>query len=153
MHGGASLTPKYPLATPEALKELDGLLLGAPTRYGRLPAQVSQFFDKTGGLWATGGLVGKFASTFTSTASPHGGQETTHLTTLPFFVHQGMIYVPIGYTQPYLSDLTEVHGASPYGVSTVAAADGSRQPTAGELAVARYQGEVSTLVFSDRFRC
>lgn len=143
MHAGASLKPKYPLITPDDLKELDGFLLGSPTRYGRLPAQVSAFFDKTGGLWASGGLVGKYASTFTSTASQHGGQETTHLTTLPFFVHHGIIYVPIGYTQPYLSDLTEIHGGSPWGTSTVAAGDGSRQPTERELALARSQGEVS----------
>lgn len=148
MHAGGSLKPKYPiidaLTKPEELKELDGFLLGAPTRYGRLPAQVSAFFDTTGQLWASGALSGKFASTFTSTASQHGGQETTHLTTIPWFVHHGIIYVPIGYTQPYLTDLTEVHGGSAYGASTVAAADGSRQPTQGELQLAKYQGEVSS---------
>lgn len=147
MHAGGSLKPKYPiidaLTKPEELKELDGFLLGAPTRYGRLPAQVSAFFDTTGQLWASGALAGKFASTFTSTASQHGGQETTHLTTIPWFVHHGIIYVPLGYTQPYLTDLTDVHGGSAYGVSTVAAADGSRTPTQGELQLAKYQGEVS----------
>lgn len=150
MHAGASLKPKYPLITPAALAELDGFLLGSPTRYGRLPAQVSAFFDQTGGLWASGGLVGKFASTFTSTASQHGGQETTHLTTIPFFAHHGIIYVPIGYTQAYLTDLETIHGGSAYGASTVAAADGSRQPQAGELALAKYQGEVSS---APDFRC
>lgn len=143
MHAGASLKPRYPLITPEDLTHLDGFIFGTPTRYGRTPAQVSAFFDKTGGLWATGALVGKYASTFTSTASQHGGQETTHLTTIPFFVHHGVIYVPIGYGNSYLSDLTEIHGGSPYGTSTVAAADGSRVPTKGELELARYQGEVS----------
>lgn len=142
MKGGGSLKPKYPVVTPNDLKDLDGFLLGAPTRYGRLPAQVSAFFDQTGGLWATGALHGKFGATFTSSASSHGGQETTHLTTLPFFAHHGIIYVPIGYTQPYLTDLTEVHGGSPYGSSTIAGGDGSRQPTEGELKLAQYQGEV-----------
>lgn len=148
MHADGSLKPKYPvidaLTKPQELEELDGFLLGAPTRYGRLPAQVSAFFDTTGQLWATGALTGKFASTFTSTASQHGGQETTHLTTIPFFAHHGIIYVPIGYTQPYLTDLTDIHGGSAYGISTVAAADGSRTPTQGELQMARYQGEVCT---------
>ena len=141
MHAGQSLKPKYPIITPDALKELDGFLLGSPTRYGRLPAQVNAFFDQTGGLWASGALVGKFGATFTSTASQHGGQETTHLTTLPFFAHHGIIYVPIGYTQPYLTALNEIHGGSPYGASTIAGSDGSRVPTEGELALARYQGE------------
>ncbi len=76
------------------MKEYDGFLFGFPTRYGRAPAQVSAFFDRTGGLWASGALIGKFAGTFTSTASQHGGLETTHLTTIPFFVHHGMNYVP-----------------------------------------------------------
>lgn len=143
MHAGNSLKPRYPIITPEDLTTLDGFLLGTPTRYGRTPAQVSAFFDRTGGLWATGALVGKYASTFTSTASQHGGQETTHLTTIPFFAHHGIIYVPIGYSQPYLTDLTDVHGGSAYGASTIAAADGSRVPEKGELDIARHQGEVS----------
>ncbi|KAL1411053.1 hypothetical protein Q8F55_002000 [Vanrija albida] len=141
MKGGGSLKPKYPIATPNDLKDLDGFLLGAPTRYGRIPAQVSAFFDQTGGLWATGALHGKLASTFTSSATQHGGQETTHLTTFPFFAHHGIIYVPLGFTQPYLTDLTEIHGGSPYGVSTIAGGDGSRQPTEGELKLAFHQGE------------
>lgn len=153
MHAGGSLKPKYPLINalrnPQELTELDGFLIGAPTRFGRVPAQVSAFFDTTGGLWAKGALSGKFAGTFTSTASQHGGQETTHLTTLPWFVHHGIIYVPIGYTNPFLTDLTDIHGGSAYGISTVAAADGSRSPTSGELQTARYQGEVSLTVSAD----
>jgi NAD(P)H dehydrogenase (quinone) len=143
MHAGSSLKPKYEIITPEKLKELDGFILGSPTRYGRVSAQVSAFIDQTGGLWATGALVGKFVSTFTSSAGQHGGQETTALTTMPFFAHQGLIYVPIGFTQPYISDLTEIHGTSAWGASTIAAPDGSRQPTEGELGVAKGQGAVS----------
>jgi NAD(P)H dehydrogenase (quinone) len=143
MHAGASLKPKYPLLEPAHLTEVDGFIFGIPTRYGRAPSQVSAFFDKTGGLWASQALSGKYATTFTSTASQHGGQELTHLTTMPFFVHHGCIYVPIGYKEPYLSDNGEVHGASPWGVSTVANGDGSRVPTEGEKRVARFQGEVS----------
>lgn len=144
MHAGASLKPKYPLVTPQDLVELDGFIFGIPTRYGRAPAQVSAFFDKTGGLWAQQALAGKYVGTFTSTASQHGGQELTHLTTMPFWAHHGCIYVPIGYKAPYLQNNEEVHGGSPWGVSTVANGDGSRVPTKGELEVARWQGEVST---------
>lgn len=89
MHAGSSLSPKYPILKPDDLKEVDGLILGAPTRYGRLPAQVSAFFDQCGGLWQSKALTGKFAAVFTATATPQGGQETTALTTIPFFTHQG----------------------------------------------------------------
>ncbi|ODN83336.1 NAD(P)H:quinone oxidoreductase, type IV [Cryptococcus amylolentus CBS 6039] len=140
MHAGSSLKPKYPVITPNDLKELDGFLLGAPTRYGRLPAQVDAFFDQTGGLWATGALVGKFVGTFTSTAGQHSGQESTHITTFPFFAHHGLAYVPIGYTDPSVGNVDQVQGGSPYGASVVAAADGHLQPTANDLKVAAHQG-------------
>lgn len=93
-----------PNVTGEMLKEFDGFLFGFPTRYGRATAAVSAFFDTTGGLWFTGALVGKFAGVFTSTASQHGGQETTALTTIPFFVHHGISFVPCPYTLPELTD-------------------------------------------------
>jgi len=140
--GGLSIEPKHDIATPEALEELDGFLIGAPTRYGRLPAQVSAFLDSTGGQFARGAFVGKFASTFTSSNTQHGGQETTALTTMPFFAHMGIIHVPIGFTQPYLADVESAHGGSPYGVSTLAGQDGKRTPTEGELALAEHQGKV-----------
>ncbi|TYJ52157.1 NAD(P)H:quinone oxidoreductase, type IV [Cryptococcus floricola] len=140
MHAGSSLKPKYPVITPNDLKELDGFLLGAPTRYGRLPAQVDAFFDQTGGLWATGALVGKFVGTFTSTAGQHSGQESTALTTFPFFAHHGLAYVPIGYTDPSVGNVDQIQGGSPYGASVVAAADGHLQPTANDLKVAAHQG-------------
>ena len=142
MHAGSSLKPKYPIITPDALKELDGFIIGAPTRYGRVPAQVSAFFDQCGQLWFTGALVGKFVSMFTSTAGQHGGHESTFLTTWPFFVHQGLVYVPIGYTHPKLADLDQVNGGTPYGASTTAASDGHLQPTVVDLEVAEHQGKV-----------
>ncbi|OCF36641.1 NAD(P)H:quinone oxidoreductase, type IV [Kwoniella heveanensis CBS 569] len=139
MHAGSSLHPKYPVITPNDLAEVDGLILGAPTRYGRVPAQVDAFFDATGGLWAKGGLVGKFVTMFTSTAGQHSGQESTFLTTYPFFAH--LVYVPIGYANQAVGSLEQVQGGSPYGASTIAGADGSRKPLALELEIAQFQGK------------
>ncbi|KLT39337.1 cytoplasm protein [Cutaneotrichosporon oleaginosum] len=139
--GGASLEPKHPVITPEALVELDGFLIGAPTRFGRMPAQVSAFLDSTGAQYAQGSLVGKFAGTFTSSNSQHGGQETTHLNIFPYFAHQGIIFVPNGYQFKYAGDTASVHGASPYGASTIAGADGSFKPNEEEIAVAESQGK------------
>jgi len=130
----------YPIITPDALKEFDGFLLGIPTRYGRAVASVSAFFDQTGGLWATGALIGKFAGIFTSTASQHGGQETTVFSTLPILVHHGIIFVPIGYANPNLSDYSEIIGGSPYGAAAITTGDGSRGLSEKELDIAAYQG-------------
>jgi len=130
-----------PFITPSDLPQYDGFIFAFPTRYGRAVSQMSAFFDATGQLWATGALVGKFASTITSTATQNGGQETTHLTTIPFFTHHGLIYVPIGYGDKSLFDLTAVHGGSPWGASTLANGDGSRQPSDLEKGVAEYQGK------------
>lgn len=138
----AAPKPSHPvLEDVNTLKEFDGFLFGFPTRYGRTPAQVSIFFDKTGGLWMSGGLVGKFAGIFTSTASQHGGQETTALTTLPFLSHHGMIYVPIGYANANLQDNGEVLGGSAWGAGTIAGGDGARKPHAKELDIANHQGK------------
>ncbi|GAA5833409.1 hypothetical protein JCM9279_001515 [Rhodotorula babjevae] len=134
----------HPEVTPQDLTKYDGFLLGMPTRYGRAPAAVSAFFDATGGLWASGALVGKLAGIFTSTASQHGGQESTALTTIPFFAHHGIIYVPIGFAAPELSDNGEIVGGSAYGAAGVAGGDGSRQISAKELNVARYQAKFFT---------
>ncbi|GAA5854237.1 hypothetical protein JCM8547_001749 [Rhodosporidiobolus lusitaniae] len=131
----------YPDVTAEDLKKYDGFLLGAPTRYGRMPAAVSAFFDTTGGLWFTGALVGKFAGIFTSTASQHGGQESTALTTVPFFAHHGINFVPIAYTLPELTDNTEVVGGSAYGAAAVANGDGSRAVSEKEKTVAKFQAK------------
>ena len=142
MHANKAPIASFPVITPDKLAEYDGFIMGFPTRYGRAPAQVSAFFDQTGGLWAKGALVGKFASTFTSTASQHGGLETTHLSTYPFFAHHGVIIVPIGYRNfAEQTALDVVVGPSAYGAGTVAGGDGSRQPVAQDLAVAKSQGE------------
>ncbi|WRT67347.1 NAD(P)H:quinone oxidoreductase, type IV [Kwoniella shivajii] len=140
MYAGGSLTPKYPIATPDALKEADGIIIGAPTRYGRVPAQVSALFDATGGLWAAGALTGKFVSMFTSAAGQHSGHESTVITTFPFFAHHGLVYVPIGYSEPAVGGIDAVQGGSPYGASTVAAGDGHLQPSAVDLKIAEHQG-------------
>ncbi|SNX85079.1 probable 1,4-Benzoquinone reductase [Melanopsichium pennsylvanicum] len=142
MHANKEPLKSLPAITPDLLKEYDGFIFGFPTRYGRAPAQVSAFFDKTGGLWASGALVGKFGATFTSTASQHGGNETTHLTTIPFFIHHGINYVPHGYRDfSQQTNLSEIHGISAYGAGTIAGGDGSRQPIDIDLAVAKSQGE------------
>lgn len=142
MHANKAPISSLPEITPEKLAEYDGFIFGFPTRYGRAPAQVSAFFDKTGGLWASGALIGKFGATFTSTASQHGGNETTHLTTIPFFVHQGVNYVPLGYREfANQTNLEQIHGASAYGAGTIAAGDGSRQPIDIDLTISKSQGK------------
>lgn len=129
-----------PLANPKRLAEADAIVIGTPTRYGSATAQMCAFLDATGQLWATGALIGKVGSAFTSTASQHGGQETTLLTMSTFFFHQGMVIVGVPYSTPELSNLSEVSGGTPYGASTIAGPRGERQPTANELAIARAQG-------------
>ncbi|GAA6001546.1 hypothetical protein JCM10207_006717 [Rhodosporidiobolus poonsookiae] len=136
----------YPDVTPDALTKYDGFLFGAPTRYGRMPAAVSAFFDATGGLWMKGALTGKFAGVFTSTASQHGGQETTALTTIPFFAHHGIVFVPTGFGAPQLSDNSKVVGGSAYGAAGVANGDGSRAISEEETAVAKYQAQFFTKI-------
>ncbi|CAE6410307.1 unnamed protein product [Rhizoctonia solani] len=132
---------EIPTITPEDLKNFDGFAFGIPTRYGRAPAQISAFFDATGGLWATQALSKKFATVFVSTGSQNGGQETTALTTMPFFAHHGIIYVPLGYRAPELGGVKDIRGGGPFGSGTVAAGDGSRQPSEEELAVAQTHGK------------
>ncbi|KAJ9083155.1 hypothetical protein DSO57_1037494 [Entomophthora muscae] len=127
--------------TPDKLTEADGFLFGFPTRFGMMPAQFKHFWDRCGGLWATGALQGKFAGTFISSNTQHGGQETTHLTFLTTLAHFGMIYVPLGYTSPHLQEDSEVMGGSPYGASTVAGKNGAREVHEKELEIARTQGE------------
>ncbi|GAA5814477.1 hypothetical protein MFLAVUS_007974 [Mucor flavus] len=132
--------PDLPIITPEQLNDADGILFGFPTRFGSMPGQVKTLLDGTGAAFAKGTLHGKFAGTFFSTGSQHGGQETTALTTIPFFTHQGMTYVPLGFPAQ-LNDNTEIVGGSAYGAGTIAGGDGSRQPTVKELQVAHIQGQ------------
>jgi len=127
------------VATPAELAQYDAIIVGTPTRFGNMSAQMRTFFDQTGGLWAKGALAGKVASVFTSTGTG-GGQEMTITSTWTTLAHHGMIIVPIGYTTPELFDVSQVGGGTPYGASTIAGGDGSRQPDPRELTIARHQG-------------
>jgi len=127
------------VATVEDL-EHDAIIVGTPTRFGNMCAQMRNYFDQTGGLWAQGKLVGKVGSVFTSTGTQHGGQETTIVSVHATMLHHGMIIVGVPYTARGLSNMSEITGGSPYGASTLAASDGSRQPSANELEIARFQG-------------
>ncbi|KAK9247425.1 flavoprotein-like protein [Lipomyces tetrasporus] len=131
----------YPIATNETLTSHDAFLFGIPTRYGTYPAQWKSFWDATGGIWASGGLIGKSAGIFVSTGTPQGGQETTALNSLSVLVHHGITFVPAGYRAfGQMANFNEVHGGSPWGAGTYAGADGSRQPTALEKEIAEIQG-------------
>lgn len=129
-----------PVADPRRLQEADAIVLGCPTRYGSAPAQMRAFLDNTVGQWVSGALIGKVGSAFTSTASQHGGQETTLLTMSTFFFHMGMVICGVPYSTQELLTLDEISGGTPYGASTIAGPRGERQPTANELAIARAQG-------------
>ena len=129
-----------PYADPMKLAQADAIIFGTPTRFGNMCAQMRNFLDQTGPLWATGGLVGKVGSVFTSTASQHGGQETTLTSFHTTLFHHGMVVVGIPYIDQRLVEMDEISGGTPYGASTVTRGDGSRQPSANELALARFQG-------------
>jgi NAD(P)H dehydrogenase (quinone) len=129
-----------PVAKPEQLAEADAIIFGTPTRFGNMCAQMRNFLDQTGSLWAKGALIGKLGSVFTSTASQHGGQETTIASFHTTLLHQGMIIVGVPYSEQRLLNMNEITGGTPYGASTMAGGDGSRQPSENELAIARFQG-------------
>lgn len=128
------------VASPAELADYDAIIVGTPTRFGNMSAQMRNFFDQTGGLWAKGALFGKVASVFTSTGTG-GGQEMTITSVWTTLAHHGMTIVPIGYGTPELFDISKVSGGTPYGASTLAGGDGSRQPDERELSIARFQGE------------
>jgi len=130
-----------PIIEPNRLAEADAIIFGAPTRFGNMCAQMRNFLDQTGGLWMKGALVGKVGSVFTSTATQHGGQETTITSFHSTLLHHGMIIVGVPYAEQRLLNMEEITGGSPYGASTLAGPDGSRQPSANELAIAKYQGK------------
>ena len=135
-----------PIADPKRLAEADAIILGTPTRYGSAAAQMRAFLDATGQHWMAGSLIGKVGSAFTSTASQHGGQETTLLTIATFFYHQGMVIAGVPYSSQELLTLSEMSGGTPYGASTIAGPRGERQPSANELAIARAQGRHVTQI-------
>jgi NAD(P)H dehydrogenase (quinone) len=130
-----------PIAKPEQLAEADAIIFGTPTRFGNMCAQMRNFLDQTGQLWMKGALAGKVGSVFASTATQHGGQETTITSFHSTLLHHGMIIVGVPYTVQELTNMNEITGGTPYGATTLAGADGSRQPTENELAIARFQGK------------
>ncbi len=136
---GAKLDQAAPVADPKELGGYDAILFGTPTRFGNMAAQMRNFLDQTGGLWVKGALVGKVGSVFASTGTG-GGNESTIISFVTTLMHHGMIYVGLPYACPELADISEVKGGSPWGAATIAGADGSRQPSAKELAQARFQG-------------
>jgi NAD(P)H dehydrogenase (quinone) len=127
-------------ATQDHLADADAIIFGTPTRFGNMAAQMRSFLDRTGSLWAKNALVGKAGSVFTSTASQHGGQETTITSFHTTLLHHGMVVVGVPYSCKELNVVGEMSGGSPYGASTIAGNDGSRQPSENELAIARFQG-------------
>jgi NAD(P)H dehydrogenase (quinone) len=131
-----------PVASVGELENYDAIVVGTGTRYGRMTSQMAAFLDQTGGLWQRGALEGKVGAAFTSTATQHGGQETTLLSIITNLLHFGMVIVGLPYSFKGMMTVDEVVGGSPYGATTIANGDGSRQPSAVELAGARYQGEV-----------
>ncbi|MFO7713160.1 NAD(P)H:quinone oxidoreductase [Desulfosarcina sp.] len=137
---GAKLDQAAPIATVEELPNYDAIIFGTPTRFGNMCAQMRNFLDQTGGLWAGGKLVAKVGSVFTSTATQHGGQETTITSFHNTLLHHGMIIVGVPYTCQELSNMDEITGGSPYGATTLADTDGSRLPSENELKIARFQG-------------
>ncbi len=138
---GFKLDQAAPIATVDELPNYDAIIVGVPTRFGNMPAQMKNFLDQTGGLWFNGKLIGKVGSVFSSTATQHGGQESTILSTHTVLLHHGMVIVGLPYSWQGQMGVKEVTGGSPYGASTIADGDGSRQPSANELAGARFQGK------------
>ena len=130
-----------PVASPNELADYDAVIFGTPTRYGNMAAQMRNFLDQTGALWQGNKLVGKVASMFVSTATQHGGQESTILSSIPTFLHLGMVYVGLPYSYAGQFGHDEVMGGSPYGASTIAGGDGSRHPSKVELEAAHFQGK------------
>jgi NAD(P)H dehydrogenase (quinone) len=137
---GAKLDQAAPVATVDELPNYDAIIFGTPTRFGNMCAQMRNFLDQTGRLWMKGGLVGKVGSVFTSTATQHGGQETTITSFHTTLLHHGMIVVGVPYSCQELLNMGEITGGSPYGAGTLAGGDGSRTPTDNELKIARFQG-------------
>ena len=137
---GMKIDQEAPVASPNELDEYDAIIFGTPTRYGNMAAQMRNFLDQTGGLWVKGALVGKVGSVFASTATQHGGQETTITSFHSTLLHHGMIIVGLPYSFAGQTRMDEVTGGSPYGATTLAGGDGSRQPSESELDGARFQG-------------
>ncbi|NYT24400.1 NAD(P)H:quinone oxidoreductase [Alcaligenaceae bacterium] len=148
---GFKLDQSAPIATVQELPEYDAIIFGTGTRYGNMTSQMKNFIDQTGSLWASGALVGKVGSVFSSSATQHGGQESTILTFHPVLLHLGFVIVGLPYSFQGQMGVDEVMGNSPYGASTIAGGDGSRQPSQVELEGARYQGRHVAQIASKLF--
>ena len=129
-----------PVGKPDDLADADAIIFGTPTRFGNMCAQMRNFLDQTGGLWAKGALIGKVGSMFASSNCQHGGQETTLISSYITLLHHGMVLVGMPYSEMRQCTTDEITGGSPYGVTTIAGSDGSRMPSENELAMARFQG-------------
>jgi NAD(P)H dehydrogenase (quinone) len=149
---GIRIEQDAPFAEPGELGDYDAIVVGTPTRFGNMAAQMRNFWDQTGGLWVKNALLGKVGAAFTSTASQHGGQEMTITSVHTTLLHHGMIIVGLPYSWPGNAQMEEISGGTPYGASTIAGADGSRQPSANELEGARYQGRHVAQVAADLAR-
>lgn len=139
---GFKLDQEAPIATVDELESYDAIIIGCGTRYGRMPSQMASFLDQTGGLWARGALNGKVGSAFGSTATQHGGQETTLFSIITNLLHFGMCVVGLPYSFTGQMTLDEITGGSPYGATTIAGSQGQRQPSQNELDAARFQGRL-----------
>lgn len=137
---GIKLDQEAPLAEPAELADYDAIIFGTPTRYGKMAAQMSNFLDQTGALWMKGALIGKVGSAFTSSATQHGGQETTIVGFHTTLLHHGMVIVGLPYSARGQMRMDEITGGSPYGAGTIAGGDGSRQPSENEIELAKFQG-------------
>ena len=137
---GGKADQAAPVADPAELVNYDAIIFGAPTRFGNVSAQMRNFMDRTGGLWASGALVNKVGSIFTASATQHGGQESTILSFIPTLLHHGMVVVGLPYTESRQMGLDEIKGGSPYGASTITGGQGERMPSEQELGMAQYQG-------------
>ena len=141
-----------PLAQVDQLAEAHAIIFGTPTRFGNMAAQMRNFLDQTGPLWFKGALIGKVGSVFASTATQHGGQETTITSFHTTLLHHGMVIVGVPYSESGLSHMSDITGGTPYGATTLAGRDGSRQPSENELQIARYQGKHVAEITSRLFR-
>ncbi len=141
-----------PIATVDQLTDAHAIIFGTPTRFGNMAAQMRNFLDQTGPLWFKGALIGKVGSVFASTATQHGGQETTITSFHSTLLHHGMVVVGVPYNEPGLLQMDEISGGTPYGATTLAGSDGSRQPTKNELKIALHQGKHVTTLAGKLFR-
>jgi NAD(P)H dehydrogenase (quinone) len=148
---GGKVNQAAAIAKPEELANYDAILFGTGTRFGNMTGQMRTFLDQTGSLWMSGALVGKVGSVFSSSATQHGGQESTILTFHPTLLHQGMIIVGLPYSEPRQMGLDEIKGGSPYGASTITGGQGERMPSEQELGMARFQGKHVTTIATKLF--